>query len=251
MKKIKLTKDKFTLVDDEDFEYLNKYKWEIKNTTTNFKAYRFEVNAAHGKVKIIFIHREIMKVSDPSIHVIHLNGDHLDNQKSNLRTLTRQEATRFRKKYLSPKQFDGVAYLRSAEKYIATISKNEIEYRLGIYTTPEKAAMAYDKAAIKLFGNDFFTNKRKGLIEYGRLSDISISFLDFKKFRKKLTPEDKKVFADLMQRINELKKKYKYKEMSDLLKVNKSDLSRISNGKRKVSMEKIREILSIIRKTNL
>ncbi len=250
MKKIKLPKDKFTLVDDEDFEYLNQYKWLIKSILPNSKAYRIEVDL-QNKGRMIFLHREIMKVSDSSIQVIHLNGDNLDNQKSNLRVLAGKEMRAYIKNNLRPKNFDGVAYLRSIEKYIATISKGEMEYRLGAYDTPEEAAMAYDKAGIKLFGYVFLTNKRQGLIEYRQLPDISISFSDFKKVRKKLTSEDKKVFADLTQRINELKEKYKYKKLSELLNISPSELSSISNGKRKISMEKIREILTVIKEKNL
>lgn len=251
MKKIKLVQNKFTIVDDEDYENLSQYTWLIKNVYCSSKVYRIGVNLQMNKLKMFFLHREIMKISDPAIQVIHLNGDYLDNQKKNLHIISQSEKQMFQKNLLKQKTLEGVFYLHSNNKYIATVSKDNIEFKLGTYRTQEEAGMAYDKAAIELYGDDVLTNKKKGLIDYCNLNDIKITFSNTMKTVRKTTHQEKLIFIDLMDRINELKKKYNYKELSELLNLSSGDLSNISNGRRKITMEKVINSIAIIKEKKL
>src|SRR3990167_10308366 len=94
MKEIKLTQGKITLVDDEDFEYINQWKWHvIKNKKqTHFYAQRSE----NGKS--IRMHRVIMKTPHNK-DVDHIDHNGLNNQKNNLRNCTTQENIRNRTSY--------------------------------------------------------------------------------------------------------------------------------------------------------
>ena len=53
---------------------------------------------------------------------------------------------------------------KNSKKFFACISQNNVRYRLGKYHTAKEAAMAYDKAAVRAFGEKAVTNKSLGLI---------------------------------------------------------------------------------------
>ena len=80
MKKIKLTQNKYTLVDDEDFDYLNQFNWCAHKEKYNFYAVRTD----NKLKKCIRIHRVIMNCPD-SKFIDHKDGNGLNNQKENLR----------------------------------------------------------------------------------------------------------------------------------------------------------------------
>ena len=77
MKKIKLTQDKYALVDDEDYEWLSKKKWYFESSN----GYAVNKNAIK-----IYMHRLINQTPD-SLVTDHINRDRLDNRKINLRSV--------------------------------------------------------------------------------------------------------------------------------------------------------------------
>src|SRR5882762_5211905 len=85
MIEIFITKNKIALVDDEDFEELNKFSWQIlwSKTSNTFYARRQDNNG-----KTILMHRAIMKVEDRFVYVDHKNFNGLHNYKNNLRIAT-------------------------------------------------------------------------------------------------------------------------------------------------------------------
>lgn len=82
MKTITLRQGQTTIVDDDDYEELNQFKWGI---THNGYAYRRKV--INGVLRRIFIHRVVNKTPD-GLSTDHINRDKLDNRKSNLRSAT-------------------------------------------------------------------------------------------------------------------------------------------------------------------
>ena len=90
MKEILLSKNgkykgKFTtLVDDADFEWLNKYSWNVLIGKHSNYAYRIE----NGK--LILMHRFIMD-TPKGLEVDHLDTNGLNNQKYNLKNCTSKE----------------------------------------------------------------------------------------------------------------------------------------------------------------
>lgn len=86
MKKIHLrNKDVYTMVDDEDFDSLNKLVWH-----SNRDGYAVRRNKINGRNKTIFMHR-LIKNTPEKLYVDHINRVRLDNRKENLRNVTWQE----------------------------------------------------------------------------------------------------------------------------------------------------------------
>jgi len=84
-------------------------------------------------------------------YVDHINGFGLDNRRSNLRAsdyATNATNQRIRKNNTSG--YKGVA--RNGRGWRALIQKDGHKTHLGTFATPELAALAYDQAAIELFG---------------------------------------------------------------------------------------------------
>jgi len=83
--------------------------------------------------------------------VDHINGNGLDNRRSNLRIATSQQNNRNRKICnLNTSGFKGVRLDRN--KWRADIRIDGKRKNLGRFVNPEAAAAAYDEAARKYFG---------------------------------------------------------------------------------------------------
>ena len=78
-KQIQLSQGKVAIVDDEDFEFLNQFKWHALKLAGKFYVGR-KLTVSKGKRNQIFIHRLIMK-PDKGMVIDHLDGNPLNNQK--------------------------------------------------------------------------------------------------------------------------------------------------------------------------
>lgn len=151
MKEIPLTQGKFALVDDEDFEWLNQWKWRVKKAK-NGRFYVQRGMRENGQSRTLYMHREIMK-TPKGLDADHRDRNGLDNRKSNLRNCTRSQNlmnTIKREKNLSG--YKGVTWCKEKEKWQAQIFVNNKNIRLGRFKTKEAAAFIYDEAAKKYFG---------------------------------------------------------------------------------------------------
>ena len=155
MKSITLTKGKLALVDDEDFEHINQFSWYYSNGY----AYR-PLPRKTRKKPSISMHRLIM--DDPAgKEVDHINGNRLDNRRSNLRICTKAENRRnLGLRSTNSTGFKGVCFRKDIKKYQAQITVNSKSVYLGYYPTAQQAAHAYNDAAVKYYG------------EFARLNEI-------------------------------------------------------------------------------
>ncbi len=146
MQQIKLTQGKFTLVDDEDFEWLNQFRWH------------YHTNGAERIVTInkkrfhVFMHNVILK-TPKGFFGDHEDLNNLNNQRYNLRVATRQQNGVNRKRQPQNKSgYKGVAWNKLHEKWHAYIYNMGKQIHLGYFLTKKEAAKAYDQESKKLFG---------------------------------------------------------------------------------------------------
>ena len=138
MKEIKLTQGKVALVDDEDYEDLNKYKWYANKDKNTFYAMRNEI--INGKSRTVMMHRKIMN-NNYNLLTDHIDGNGLNNCKSNLRIVTNRQNSQNRHINKSSK-YVGVYWDKIAMNWKAQIRTNKKIY-LGTFKNEEDAHNAY------------------------------------------------------------------------------------------------------------
>ncbi len=143
-KEILLPHGKVALVDDEDFERINKYKWHVTNG--------YAVRKLTATSPTIRMHRVVVDCPE-NMEVDHINRNRLDNRRENLRICTHSQNGMNKDVVASNKSgFKGVSWHTRSKKWVAQIQLNKTRKHLGYYETPEAAAFAYDEAAIKNYG---------------------------------------------------------------------------------------------------
>ena len=147
VKEIPLTKGKVALVDDEDYKKLSKYKWRAEKRGDLFYAYRSA--RRHGGYAM---HGEILSVP-LGMEIDHKDRNGLNNQKGNLRFCTvSQNQANAKSRIGGTSRFKGVGWFKPSRKWRALIKVKKQLIYLGLFTTEEDAAMAYNNAALRYFG---------------------------------------------------------------------------------------------------
>jgi len=166
MKEIQLSKQgknkgKYVaLVDDEDYERVNQFKWQAKIGSKTIYA-RMRVYLC-GKNKNILMHNYIMGIDglrSNGLEVDHIFHNGLDNQKKNLRVcdIAKNRINREKNKNGSSK-YKGVFLHSLNGTWRSVVQFNYKKYSLGYFKTEIEAAKAYDKKAKELFGEYATTN---------------------------------------------------------------------------------------------
>jgi hypothetical protein len=156
MKLIPLTQEKFAMVDDDDFEELNKHKWQAHRSMGDKTYYAIRSEIINGKSVGFRMHRQIMGCVKGDGKIIdHKNGNGLDCQRHNMRFATTiQSATNRTSHKGATSKYLGV-YLQRAGKYSywrTDITVNKRKILIGSFKTEENAATAYNLFAEKHFG---------------------------------------------------------------------------------------------------
>lgn len=171
MKTIKLSDEKHEIVvDDEDYKLLNIFCWSKWGGGKGRIPYaRTHISQTHLKVFDLieythnFEYRE--PVTPPDIllgkqkfpYVIdHRDRNPLNNRKSNLRICTVQQNCFNKSTYKNKKDFRGV--VRNGDKFLTVIQG----YAISKHKTAIKAAIAYDKEALKRYGEFAVLNFPEG-----------------------------------------------------------------------------------------
>ena len=150
---IHIQKFRFAIVDPADYDLLHKHKWRLNRSNRTYYAFRTVSRGPLLKPRVIWMHRFLMNPPDDLL-VDHHNHNGLDNRRSNLRLATdstnQQNARKRNCKTTS--RFKGVDFVKPTGKWRARISVNGKRLFLGSFTDELDAAMTYDEAAKKYFG---------------------------------------------------------------------------------------------------
>jgi len=162
VKTIPLTRGKFALVDDVDYEQLSRFNWyALKHTAIGrVTYYAARTLSVGGKRYCSYMHREILGVTDTKIQVDHRDGNTLRNQRDNLRAATRKQnqQNRLKSGNKCSSLSKGVSWHRETGKWRACIVTNYKQKHLGLFENEGAAADAYDRAARQQFGEFALTN---------------------------------------------------------------------------------------------
>jgi len=135
-----LTQGQFTLVDDDDYEWLNQWKWQsVKDNRVFYAVKNFTYQK--GKRRLIKMHRLILGITN--LRVV------TDSQNMSNRASAKNSTS----KYL------GVCWDKFMNRWRAVIQKDRKNKKLGSFSNEIDAALAYNKAAIELHGE--FANLNK------------------------------------------------------------------------------------------
>lgn len=146
MIQIPLTRGLVTTVDDNDHDLVKPHEWHVN-------ACRNLYYARSGKRPGFYLHRLLLPDAD---RVEHIDGNGLNNQRSNLRPTTYSQSS-----ITAPPKpgrlYKGVREYRPG-RWSARIGGGGHLTHLGVYRTPEEAARVYDRAAYERWGDIAYLN---------------------------------------------------------------------------------------------
>jgi hypothetical protein len=161
---VTLTRGCHAVIDAEDAPKVAQYNWcAFPRGHLMYARACIQVN---GKPRALFLHQLVMGKCY-GLDVDHIDGDPLNNRRSNLRLATRAQNicnSRKRRRAKLSSVYKGVAFLHKNQRWWSRIRVEDRDRSLGCYATPEDAARAYDAAADHYFGEFAKTNVALGLL---------------------------------------------------------------------------------------
>lgn len=154
MKRIQLTQGKFALVDDEDYEFLNQWKWYVDHIGNCW--YATTLVGGVGSKKKVRMHKMLCIGKE----IDHKNHNGLDNRRENLRSCTRsQNNMNSRKQFGCSSKYKGVQFHKQNCNFRAYGSIRKKQIHLGSFSTEDDAAKAYNDFARNAHGEFAYLNK--------------------------------------------------------------------------------------------
>jgi hypothetical protein len=149
---IPLTRGLSASVDDEDYEDLARHRWHAHDRGDGHY-YAVRRAGPRGAKATIRMH-----VAIAGERIDHVNGDTLDNRRSNLRPASTADNNKARRKYgayggrPTSSRWKGVSLRRRTGRWEASIQSGGVAHYIGSFGSEREAALAYNEAASRLHG---------------------------------------------------------------------------------------------------
>ena len=189
MKKIDISTNKypntFAIVDDEDYDYLNQWKWYKKNSGL---VARVQYDPETRKGRTILLSRTVAK-TPKGLFADHINHDRLDNRKCNLRNATRTQNNQNKKRYVSAAghTYKCVRRRDNNGHYSVYIKVDGVNTCMCTVKNKHVAAIVYNIAAHAYFGEYACYNE---VPENERRKHVWVALSEFNKaYKKRLLPK--------------------------------------------------------------
>ena len=163
---IPLTRGMIAMVDADDYKNLATHKWYALKGPHTFYAVRL-VGPKRRRIPFL-MHRDILGLVPGDGKIIdHRNKQGLDNRRVNLRiaSLAINMCNR-RMMSTNSSGYHGVGWHKRSKKWRASITFNQVHVHGGCYTDIKTAAVAYDRMAVKHWGEDALLNFPERRDEY-------------------------------------------------------------------------------------
>jgi hypothetical protein len=146
MKEIKVTNGTF-VIDEQDWDLIKDYRWYIQKDRNRVIApYRSKTDPS-----VVQLPRMLMNAPKNMV-VDHLDGNPLNNQRSNLRVVPQKQNT-WNRKNVKKSEIPYRGVRKRGRGFEAMISAHRCSVYLGLFPNDQLAAAAYDKAAYILYGS--------------------------------------------------------------------------------------------------
>jgi len=144
-KKVPLGNGQFAIVDDEDFDLVNQYVWQCHKGGGKYgERHQYAVTRLR-------MHRLVMNCPKGMV-VDHINGDTLDNRKSNLRICTNAENQQNTNSRGGTSKFKGVSFSTKKKRWKGCFMWQGKVYYVGSFDNEEEAARAVDRKRREVCG---------------------------------------------------------------------------------------------------
>lgn len=147
-KKIELTKGRVAIVDDDIFDFVSPLKWSAHPDGRTCYAER-NITTFDGKRKRITLHHVIAGFPLNKLEIDHIDGNGLNNQRSNLQIVTHRQNCMnnfLRRTKRTKSLYVGVHQSTTKGKWVSHVRVKKIIYYLGTFTSQIKAFNAYKEA---------------------------------------------------------------------------------------------------------
>jgi len=139
--------DKHFIVDLSAIDLVLSHNWSASRKHNKL----YVVTSMSGKTR--YLHQLLLNIdSGNQLEVDHINGNPLDNRKSNLRECTHSSNMKNISSRRSKTGYIGVYPEKNSSKYVARIQSDNKPIHVGTFDSIEEAAKARDAAAIQYHG---------------------------------------------------------------------------------------------------
>lgn len=153
----------YSLVDEDDYDNVMKYKWSLTQ------------GYAHGEIngKKFRLHNFILEKKNKDYVIDHIHRNRCDNRKIYLKEVSKSHNAQNKDSLEgSSSKYIGVVYAKlNKKKWIAQSSYQKKAISLGSFENEIDAAKTYDTFVLLYYGKDAKTN---GLVKYEEVKDLNI-----------------------------------------------------------------------------